>query len=1197
MKDLINRILEGDFHSGSGSLDFSHEKIELKLYPAQDYESTFQIYGPEGHKTEGYIYTDNLNMELYTQEFAGKESEIAFCYHPKKSLPGDKLEGEFIIISNHGEYSIPYHITIIPKEISSSLGPVKNLFHFTNLAKSNWPEALNLFYSSAFFDLLSGAEKQYITLYRGLSAYGRKNISKNAPKNEHNMEEFLIAIKKKQRVEYLVDNREVKITAPIEPTEYLISITRNGWGFSNLICRIEGDFLVCEKDIIREEDYLANIYKLRYYIAGDKLHAGRNFGGIRLYNNDTEILIPITVTKSDDKIKSPLRRHHEQKKNTYDLMNQYIAFRTKKISQSVWRRETARIIDLMVAADDKDLLPKLYRVQLLITENRMSEAGRMLSRIDTLLKGQELKQPELWCYFIYLTSLENRDTALINRVTFEIERFYQRSRYNWRIGWLLCYLKEEYVNNPAKKWAFLREIVNNKNFSPVIFVEAWQTLKQKPDLLTRLDDFEIHLLIFAAKRKLLNRNLIPQITYLAGKSKIYNKFIFRILAACYDIHASAEVVKAICELLIKGEKIGPAYFFWYQQGIEREIKVTRLYEYYIYSIDQEKEEEIPKQVLLYFSYNSEIDYRYQAYLYAYIHENREEYPDIFGNCYGKIERFVLNQLARGRSGKWLCYLYKHYVTADKINSENAGGLADILFTAQITVEKNNIRDILVLYEKGNTEITYRVSAKVNQIILYGSNYQLFLVDADLNRYAGLENYRLEKWLNPDKIGRMIAPFVNDRIGFDVWLCEQEDDLVAVSRQNVRAYQRLYSIARLKSPYHETVCLNLIRYYFENDETQALDLILKDLKPKDIDIRYHEEVLKIMLARLFYDEAYYWLSETGAQLIDSKLVFRILRYIIPDENLMADTLMLNLAYQSFAAAKYDEKLLLLLLSFYKGSALRLTKIWQAAKSYGLDTYNLSERLLIQILFSGVFIGEQIEIFNDYVAGGGKGDIIKAFTDQCAYDYFTRDKITDVTVIEQMRMVIERNEVLSFICQLAYVKYYAENTNEIDDNIRHHLNWLLQSLIDQNVVFAFFKGFVGVLPLMDRFIDKTLIEYRSRPGIKVMIRYFIGCGGDEENYIEDVMTEMYDGIYVKQFLLFYGESLIYFIGAESGGEVIYGERSSVDAPNVSELLPGCRYNRINEIEEARLKEDYERVDFLINEYQKLDFITNEIFDMSF
>lgn len=48
---------------------------------------------------------------------------------------GDVLKGNFYIISNQGEYYLPFVVSIEHVVLDSSIGTIKNLFHFANLAK------------------------------------------------------------------------------------------------------------------------------------------------------------------------------------------------------------------------------------------------------------------------------------------------------------------------------------------------------------------------------------------------------------------------------------------------------------------------------------------------------------------------------------------------------------------------------------------------------------------------------------------------------------------------------------------------------------------------------------------------------------------------------------------------------------------------------------------------------------------------------------------------------------------------------------------------------------------------------------------------------------------------------------------------------------------------------------------------------
>ncbi|RAZ94670.1 hypothetical protein DK853_33960, partial [Klebsiella oxytoca] len=73
---------------------------------------------------------------------------------------------------------------------------------------------------------------------------------------------------------------------------------RNGWGYSKLFIEAEGDFLVLEKEVIRDDDFLGNCYRLPFYISAKKLHRGRNYGTIKIGNPYVTLTAHVTVINS-----------------------------------------------------------------------------------------------------------------------------------------------------------------------------------------------------------------------------------------------------------------------------------------------------------------------------------------------------------------------------------------------------------------------------------------------------------------------------------------------------------------------------------------------------------------------------------------------------------------------------------------------------------------------------------------------------------------------------------------------------------------------------------------------------------------------------------------------------------------------------------------------------------------------------------
>lgn len=1182
MYSAVEKILAGEFHRGIHSLDFSSPRIELSVQEGEIYEGAFRIYGPEGQLTEGQVSSSRLRMKCLVRSFSGSNEEVTYQFDGSDMEEGESVKGEFYIISNQGEYMIPYEVTIVAAEVGSSLGNIRNLFHFANLAKTNWEEAVALFYSQEFKQIFKGVDRQYYSIYRGLSG---------GEERQQNVEEFLLSVKKKQQVEFLLEETEIRIDSPKENTEYKVVINRNGWGFSELFVEAEGDFLILEKEIIREEDFLGNCYRLPFYITRERLHAGRNYGVIRLYN--AYMALEVTVYVHEARVITRLPGIRAKKKHlTVELMQYYEAFRTRKISASLWMQETEKRLQELMDIDDRDPAYRLMKVQLLITQERFNEASWLLDQVDGMLQGNFV--PSLYGYYLYLTTLINREEAYIDEVAGQVERIYTQYSWDWRIAWLLIYLSEDYNKSPSRKWLVLEEQIRKGCKSPVLYIETWNLIAANPTLLNQLEEFEIQVLLYAARKELLTPEVIGQIVYLASRYKTYSDRLFRLLEKCYELQPTDEVLQAVCMLLIKGNKADTRYFPWYERGVERELRITRLYEYYMMACSLTEHTRIPKIVLMYFAFDSNLDSLHNAFLYAYVHQNKEEYPELYESYREQIERFTVFQILKGRNNKWMSYLYKNIITPVMITEETARGLATVLFIHKISIRRKDICRVILIYEKGNTERVFDVTPGDVYLPIYSSDYQVILEDMRGNRYCGDKECEVERLMIPDKLALMAASYVTEEIDFDMWLCERGKVLAVINDENVQSMKRLAAADIFVPALQKEIRMRLIHFFYDNDRMQELDDFLENILPEQIDNRSYAEVVRFMVIRGMYVKAYGWIKQRGGQGIEAKVVMRLCSRMIALEEAEPDDIMTALVYMTFQAGKYDENLLRYLISYYHGTVKSMRDIWKAAVAFGMDTYEIGERILVQTLYSGAYVGESTEIFKSYIAGGAKAEIELAFLSQNCFDYFVGEKVTDEFIVQDLHRAVERKEEIPLVCKLAYTKFYAENKRLIDEKISPHLVMFLRELTAMKLYFPYFKEYVEHIPFMRQFADKTMIQYRVEEGNKAVIHYLLEKDGKTDvEYTEEEMQDMFGGICVKEFVLFFGEKLQYYITETGDQKEHLTQSGTLNRSDTDREQRESRYSLINDIAIGRTLHDNDAVDGFLREYYEQAFIVKKLF----
>lgn len=1192
MQEIINQILEGNFEYDNGSLDFSCTKLELAIQKGCCREGSFRIYSDPTRVTRGFITTSDARMECLTTEFSGSDEEISFCFHGENMEEGDVVKGSFFVVSNQGEYYLPFVVSVEHTVLESSIGPIKNLFHFANLVKSNWEEGLNLFYSPEFRHILTGNEAQYYDLYRGLSCY---------PGNEQNMEEFLICINKKQRVEFLTEEESIQMEDPYGVAEYELGIVRNGWGYTHLNVACEGEFLFTEKQVITEDDFLGNHYRLPVFVDSDVCHGGRNYGMVTLYNSHVTLQIPVVV-RVGERVNAG-RLEATRKQAMCQLMECYREFRLKHINTASWLKKTGALVERLVALDEKDVAARLFQAQVLITEERYNEASWILDHVVELL--EEMDEPaELYAYYLYLNTLIHTEEGYVRQAGEEVYQLYKENRTSWRIAWLLPYISEEYGKSANKRWMLLEHQFEYGCTSQAIYLEALNLLTNNPALLRKLGEFELQVLLFGVKYSRLHPNLVEQVLYLAGKLKNYSPILHKILEKMYEYEADVRVLQELCTQFIKGGKTGAKYAKWYRLGVEAQLRVTKLYEYYCMSLDMDSmQEELPRTLLMYFSYQNNMDYERSAYLYDYLYRHREDDPELYGSYQMRIEYFVREQIQKGHINRNLANLYQELLQPNMITQEMAEPLSKLLFAHAVRVENPNIRKVLV-YQPGNQVPTeYLLQDGRAWVAIYGSEYTLLLEDAYGNRFANGMEYTMEKLMRPGKYLKAVQTFSQSNLAFDLLTYDNEKNSDEMTAERCACCKRLLQSDRVDVAIRKEIYFRLLAHYYEIDNIQALDELLGHLDSEGEQADYllsdaftldeRNNTMKYMVVRERFDEAYQWMLNYGPYFVDPKILVSLISRMIENANFAPDTVLLAAAHYVFERGKYNGTVLRYLSLYYQGTTKAMRDVWKAATSFDVDCYELCEQILVQMLYTGAYIGEKMEVFRFYISQGAKPEIESAFLAQCAYDYFVKERVTESYVFQQLRYMYQRGEEIQKVCKLAFLKYYAENRAEMTPEVEPVILAFLREMLDRGIHLNLFWAFKDLEVEVNQLQDKVIVEYKADPRSKARIHYLVVQEGADGDYSSEYMQEAYGGVYFKEFILFFGESLQYYIVEEGPNGEELTESGTAQKSDIHSGDTSGKYNLINDIVISKSLQDYDTMDNLMEEYYRKECWNEELF----
>ncbi len=1181
MEERISKI-----GRNQGNLTFSESKIELTLDPEEIAEGYFEIECSEGCTMEGYVYSSSVRMQLGVTNINGTKAAVPYEFNAEGMRPGDVLKGSFMIVSNLGEYVLPFVASVNLSTLESSMGSIRNLFHFTNLAKSNWEEAVRIFYRPEFIDIMTGQDAAYRNLYKGLSGRGNKN---------HNLEEFLIGINKKKMIEYSVAESSVSVADTGESHSEYIEIAKNGWGYTLLAAKVEGDYISIPNNRIKGDDFSDGICRFEYFIDHTKLHQGKNPGRIIFKHLYGQFVVDITVISGTYNRKQG--RLHRLKTTQYSLVRHYIDYRIGILDKNKWIALTDELVAHRATMDSEDIDVLLFEAYLLLEQEKYNEAKWILDR--KVKPYIEDSSDEAYCLYLYLNALYSADDYYMREVNEKIVGIYESDPDNYRIAWIILHTSDEFKRNPSRMYAFAIKQLARGCSSPLIYIEAVKMLHAMPSLLMHFDEEEMRMLTFAARNKIVSTELREQIAYQAMRIRDYDFRIVRILKLLYESNPTDDVLQAICTQLIRGDKIGSKYFEWYEKGVQKGFSVTRLYESYIMSAADKADITIPIPVLMYFSYDNNLPYEQAAYLYAYVVRNKAAIPDIYINYKSNIDRFVLKQLYSEKISRDLAYLYTTLVVGEMATEDNLRQLSGLLLKHLIRVDDTSVVSAVVIDERLKEEMVYQVLNGKALIDLPSNEYTVFLEDALGNRYYGTKEYMTERFFLPRKLVPVVEPYADNDLLFNLYVCEGNIEYVNVNERNADRYLYLEQSEDVSDEFRSSIRLPLIRYYQDNDETAMLDGLLDRICKEEVPVKDRDELLRIFLMRGFIDKAYEYVLYYGPESTDPQILVRLAAMISERDGLAPDEKFTAIVMSAFDRGKYNETCLRYLVEFYRGPLKHLRNIWKAASGFYVDTYKICEAMIAQTLTTGAYIGEEARILKEYVEGGAKTgleiDYLKYFAD----GYLISDRIIDEYFFTEMARIYENEHSLPTVCMLAFLKFYAKNVRlaDISDTTAEHIRRYIYTLYaKEGIVMPFMQAFSAISAESEEISKLTVIEYRGEPDARVTINYFISSENDEsEGYIRDEMKEVYDGIYSKSFLIFFGETLQYYITEESDGIEELTESASASKNDVNSSDSEDRYGMINDISMATTLKDYDTALQLVSDYKKKLFYAEHLFSI--
>ena len=197
--------------------------------------------------------------------------------------------------------------------------------------------------------------------------------------------------------------------------------------------------------------------------------------------------------------------------------------------------------------------------------------------------------------------------------------------------------------------------------------------------------------------------------------------------------------------------------------------------------------------------------------------------------------------------------------------------------------------------------------------------------------------------------------------------------------------------------------------------------------------------------------------------------------------------------------------------------------------------------------------------------------------------TEEREVSQHIFAIMMKELNEKEYLADICKVAILKYFAGRA--VDQKSENILRGYLREMCEKGMIFAFYMDYPKQWLREVHLYDKFIVEYHASSDSKVKIVYSI----DDKTNKTEILLPVYQNTYIKEFILYGGETLKYCFREENKDFLHITEKEVYTQQNLQ--VQEGKYGRLNHILQLP---DEERLEAMV-QYTREEELAREIFTL--
>lgn len=1117
MKEELNLIKQVN-NDTTPIVSLSITNLDIEVEEGKVYKDSFFIESENKVPIEGYVCTTSDKMVTEVERLEGVRQEIPFYFKGKLATAESSFEGEIVLVTNGGEYTIPYSVQVIHKFIETSQGRISTMEEFVDIYKKNRKEAMEIFFLPNFEKVFLEELPEQKSLYHSLMKSRSRSLI---------LEEFLTAAGYKEPAFVEVSGEKIVMEEKDTQVPVTIVLTQEGYIEGRIYSekgQVQPSVSRFSSNDFTEGTLQITIEKKQNLLNGSDI--------VRIDTVRQNIEIPVEWWTELSSIDKDREQKLILKRRKAELMHNYLYFRTGSIGFEDFAEDSRQVLrELYQSTDDNEW--KLYRMHFLLMEEQQEEAKTAMESLEKISKEGGFSPLEA-NYFLYLKAMYYRTPEVISKAVTGIREFYELSEYKAEALWMLIYLDREYVYNKRLQYDTIRQLFEDGNNSSLLYFEACDILNENPNYMEELGEFEISIFRWGVRYGYISLTLSYQFARLALKMKYYSKAVFYIAEKLYGVEPDEQFLQVICSLLIKGNRTGKEYHEYFRLAVEANLKIIGLNEFFIRSMDFTTYDIIPQRVLIYFTYSNSLDYLEKAYLYSNVLRNKESYEEVYGAYYSKMLPFVEEQLLKGRINEHLAYLYTCFQKEVLEKPDNWKAVCDILFYHKLVCDNPHIIGVYVSCPETEREKYYPLSGGTSCIEVYNSRAVFYFVDNNEQRYVRDIEYQLKPFLSPDQFEKeWIRRNLSNK---KILLMESEKMNENIREDAIVVLQQLaFNDDFVKWVQTEAV-EKLLTYYENHQEKRNLARWLGKIDYSNISTEFRKTLMDYYMEVGMMEEAFFGIELYGCDIMGSAKILRLASFGAQYYQGKKDEVTLSLAYAAFIRKKCNKDTLTYLMSHFQGETSVLLEIWERGKRFGLETAEFERKILEQVMFTGNDTEGVFPVFESFYATAEGDDLIDRYLEYASM----KELESSMELTDFMHMAIGQ-EIVNGRMENRHSRihflYYFAGREEWYDTIKDTAVYIIEGFLQEKFYLPIYHAYKQWVHFPIHYRELTFLTYRGRPGRQVTLNYQID--GDEYSSRDFKLEEVLPGMYVCHMNFFQRDHVKYRL--EADGELVEDENA--------------------------------------------------------